>query len=111
MGTWSFKNVKPKDGRINVIANNSERYISFCIGQLKFLDSMQFLSGSLDKLSAQMKPEQFIQLRKCYPIETERNLLTKKGKYPYSYMDSMARFEETSLPSDEAFYDNLKDKP
>ena len=44
-GHLIFQKVKPKDGRINVIANNSERYISFSIGRLKFLDSMQFLSG------------------------------------------------------------------
>ena len=80
-------------------------------GRLKFLDSMQFLSGSLDKLSAQMKPEQFFQFKKCYPNEAVRKLLTKKGTYSYSYMNSMARFEENSLPNDEAFYDDLKDKP
>ena len=35
--------VKRKHGKINIIPNNMERYISFTIGPLKFLDSMQFL--------------------------------------------------------------------
>ena len=34
-------------GNINCIANNSEKYISFGIGQLKFLDSFQFMASSL----------------------------------------------------------------
>ena len=39
-----FQKVKQEHGKINVIPNNSERYISFDVGRLKFLDSMQFLS-------------------------------------------------------------------
>ena len=31
-------------------------------------------------------------------------LLLRKGVYPYEYMDSWERFDETSLPDKEAFY-------
>ena len=34
-------------------------------------------------------------------------LLLRKGVYPYEYMDSWQRFDETSLPDKEAFYSNL----
>ena len=34
-------------------------------------------------------------------------LLLKKGVYPYEYMDSWERFDETSLPDKEAFYSEL----
>ena len=34
-------------------------------------------------------------------------LLLRKGGYPYEYMDSWERFNETSLPSKEDFYSNL----
>ena len=34
-------------------------------------------------------------------------LLIRKGVYPYEYMDSWERFNETSLPSKEDFYSNL----
>ncbi|MEW8548359.1 MAG: hypothetical protein AB2693_33055, partial [Candidatus Thiodiazotropha sp.] len=37
-------------GRITCIPNNAEKYISFSIGQLKFLDSFQFMASSLSKL-------------------------------------------------------------
>ena len=35
-------------------------------------------------------------------------LLLRKGVYPYEYMDSWQRFDETSLPDKEAFYSNLR---
>ena len=34
-------------------------------------------------------------------------LLLRKGVYPYEYMDSWERFNETSLPCKEDFYSNL----
>ena len=34
-------------------------------------------------------------------------LLLKKGVYPYEYIDSWERFDETSLPDKEFFYSNL----
>ena len=37
-------------GRLSCISNNTEKYISFSVGQLKFLDSFQFMGSSLAKL-------------------------------------------------------------
>ena len=37
-------------------------------------------------------------------------LLLRKGIYPYEYMDSWERFDETSLPEKEAFYGSLNMK-
>ena len=34
-------------------------------------------------------------------------LLLRKGVYPYEYMDSWERFNETSLPPKESFYSKL----
>ena len=34
-------------------------------------------------------------------------MLLRKGVYPYEYMDSWERFDETSLPDKEAFYSSL----
>ena len=34
-------------------------------------------------------------------------LLLRKGVYPYEYMDSWERFDETSMPDKEAFYSSL----
>ena len=37
-------------------------------------------------------------------------MLLRKGVYPYEYMDSWERFNETLLPDKEAFYSNLNMK-
>ena len=34
-------------------------------------------------------------------------MLLRKGVYPYEYMDSWERFDETTLPDKEAFYSSL----
>ena len=39
--------------------------------------------------------------------ELQYDLLTRKGIYPYEYMSSWDRFEETQLPPVEAFYSKL----
>ena len=98
-----FKKVKQEHGKINVIPNNSELYISFDVGRLKFLDSMQFLSCGLNKLD-----DQFKHLKAAYPLHWK--LLSKKGIYCFDYMDSMERFDETSLPFKEHFFNRLYDK-
>ena len=43
----------------------------------------------------------------CYKDLEKFILLLRKGVYPYEYMDSWGRFNETSLPNKEAFYSNL----
>ena len=43
------------------------------------------------------------------PIEAFE-MLTRKGVYPYKYMNSFEKFEETSLPPKEMFYNDLKKK-
>ena len=35
------------------------------------------------------------------------DLMSQKGVYPYQYMDSFARFNETELPSRESFHSTL----
>ena len=36
-------------------------------------------------------------------------LLSRKGVYPYRYMDSFGRFQEENLPSRSAFYNDLEE--
>ncbi|KAK3757134.1 hypothetical protein RRG08_049801 [Elysia crispata] len=97
------------EGRMSCIPNNTEKYISFSLGQLRFIDSAQFLLASLDKLVAANKPETFQITTHYEPDQHKRKLLLRKGVYPYEYMDSWERFEETQLPPKEAFYSKLSD--
>ena len=90
-------------GGISVIPNNMEKYISFTWRQFRFIDSLAFLNASLDKLVKTTPPEALV-----YTNTLEKpDLLSQKGVYPYEYMDSFARFNETELPSRESFHSTL----
>ena len=92
---------------INCIPNNMEKYMAFMLGKhLVFLDSFQFMSSSLDRLSANLPKDKFKYTRKVFKKE-KLELMTQKGVYPYDYMDSFERFNETQLPSKDDFFSQL----
>ena len=99
------------DKKINVIPNNMEQYISFSVGSLRFLDSNQFMLSSISKLAANLR--EFPHLEELFPqvwngFEREDlALLARKGVYPYSYVDSFERFQETQLPPKAALFNDL----
>jgi len=95
------------EGKISVIPNNTEKYISFSLNQLRFIDSAQFLMASLNKLVEANPPESFRITAKYEPDVELRKLLMRKGIYPYEYMNSWDRFNETQLPPQNAFYSAL----
>ena len=109
----SYKNKKgeEKEMNINVIPNNMEKYMSFMLGNhLVFLDSFQFMSSSLDKLVSNLPKDSFKYTSQTFGLGKRFNLMTKKGVYPYDYMDSFDRFNETQLPNKENFYSLLNDE-
>ena len=95
------------NGRVSCIPNNTEKYISFSLGQLRFIDSAQFLLASLDKLVAANPPETFQITARYEPNQQRRELLLRKGVYPYEHMDSWERFADTQLPPKASFYSKL----
>ena len=115
---------------IGVIAENKGKYISFNVKikvklagvrikdgklvyknvQLRFIDSCRFMPSSLDKLAKNLNDDQCKNLRKFYAKDDIFKLMRRKSVYPYEYMDSWERFEETQLPPKEAFYSKLNMK-
>ena len=95
------------EGKVTCIPNNTEKYISFSLGQLRFIDSAQFLLAPLDKLVAANPPETFQITAQYEPNQQRRELLLRKGVYPYEYMDSWERFADTQLPQKPSFYSKL----
>ena len=84
-----------KNNRLNYRCKECKETCTKSINELieKFPRMYQFCNGDLNK---------FV-------------LLLRKGVYPYEYMDSWERFNETSLPPKKAFYskldlENIKDK-
>ena len=95
---------------INCIPNNMEKYLAFMLGKhLVFLDSLQFMSSSLDNLIKNLPDKAFHYTKNEFEKE-QLNLMKRKGVYPYDYMDSFDRFNETKLPSKHDFYSILNNE-
>jgi hypothetical protein len=114
--------IKELKGKIRCIPSTDEKYISFTrevvvgeytdktgkkvavIRNLRFIDSYRFMPASLDSLLKNLKTHPH--LSRFYQGEQFEQLL-KKGIYPYEYVDSYRKFDETQLPPKEAFYSQL----
>ena len=74
--------------------------------ELRFIDSLRFMAFILDKLSSNLKIDQFVNLKKYYS-GNRLSLLLRKGVYPYDYVDCLQKLDETKLSPKEAFYSKL----
>ena len=97
------------NGKISVIARNDEKHISVTKEipmtskikwSLRFLDSAQFMLGSLSSHVENLKTvgkERFRFMRENFS-EDQLDLMLRKGVFPYEWMTSIDRFCETNLP-------------
>lgn len=77
---------------ISCIPHNMERYLSLSLGNLRFIDSLQFLNASLEELvenlaSDGLKPFRLLQKEFQDPAQT--HLMKRKGVYPYNYVKKL----------------------
>ena len=91
-----------------MIPQNMEKYLSLTVGQLTFIHSCQFTPKGLDVLAKTLVDDEFSYLwESC--TSNHFSLIRHKGVYPYDYMDSFDRFDETKLPLQDAFFSKLSD--
>lgn len=115
-------------GNVTIIPQNSEEYISFTKIvdgsiptflnhreriQLRFIDSFRFMAQSLANLASWI-PENgkkllYEEYGKMYSQE-QITMLERKGVFPYDYVDSLERLNETSLPPKAKFRNDLTDE-
>ena len=99
-----FNNLK-----ISVIPNGLEKYMAFTVNKnLVFIDGMQFMNSSLDKLVKNLNNKDFKYLSEEFSGK-KLELFEQKGVYPYEYMNSFKRFSEDELPDKSKFFSSLKD--
>ncbi|KAK3745935.1 hypothetical protein QZH41_003071 [Actinostola sp. cb2023] len=120
-----IKSLGFSEGKIDCIPNNEEKYISFkkdiVVGswikdgktifikrELRFIDSFKFMASGLDRLAANLKKEQFINMKKFFTGE-KLDLLLRKGVYPYDYVNCLSKLDEKTLPKQEEFFSRLND--
>ena len=101
---------KPRHGPIRVIPNNMERYTTFSIGRVQFIDSFQFTMQSLDSLVKTLSCEDFKFTREHFCDEEEFTLVRRKGVFPYDFFDDTSKMQCTELPPREAFFSRLSDE-
>ena len=105
-----FSELHKFDVKISAIPDGLEKYVAFFLGKnLVFIDSMQFMNSSLDKLVKNLVDKNFKYLIKEFGSEN-LELLRQKGAYPYEYMNSFKRFNEYKLCARKYFYSSIKDK-
>ena len=99
----------------SAIPTNTERFKTFEINQVKFVDSMAFFDASLaelvDDLVAGDCQFKILENSGIYKTAEQRSTLIKsKGIFPYEYIKSYNVLKEKGLPSIENFYSSLREK-
>ena len=96
--------------KIDLIPNGLEKYMAFISNKnLVFIDSMQFINSSLEKLVKNLSDNDFKYLTKEFGSKNLEHL-KQEDAYPYEYMDSFKRFSEEKLPDKLCFYSSVKDR-
>ncbi|XP_071642960.1 uncharacterized protein [Temnothorax longispinosus] len=80
--------------------------------KLRFVDSYKFLAASIETLASYLDKDKLRITRSEHAdLSTENlDLLTRKGVFPYEYVDSVDKLRETELPPREVFYSSLTDE-
>ena len=92
-----FSELDKSDVKISVTSDGLEKYMVFLLNKnLVFIDSMQFMNFSLEKLVKNLSDEDFKYLVGDFGSEN-LELLKQKGAYPYEYMNSFKRFNEKKI--------------
>ena len=95
---------------ITVIPTTLEKFVSFQICNLRFLDSLQFLTASLDTLVQSLAADGRDKLRHTARQYLHSDLVFAKRKYPYEYMNGREKFLLTELPPIDDFYSSLSEE-
>ena len=97
-------------GDIRVTPLNGEKYLSFQVVNLRFIDSFQFLSTSLENLVSMSLKSGRNKFAHTIKHLGDHDSIFAKGVDPYSYMTGPDKFVETELPPIEAFHNMLDDE-
>ena len=103
-----------EDLNIQAVPLNQEKFKMMQIGQVVLLDSLAFLNASLDNLVKNLTAShhKFPILEQFLPSDTpvgkeKKELILRKGVFPYQYLTDVEKLRETSLPPKEAFFSDL----
>ena len=116
---------------IKCIPNNDEKYISFSVKfelkrikkwdwkteewkevvvkhEIRFLDSFKFTLSGLEGLVKNLSREDLKETARFFGEKID--LVSRKGVYPYEFMDDFEKFKKQSLPKKTSFFSRLTQK-
>ena len=102
-------------GPIRAIPINSQKFRTLEFSQFLFLDSLALLDAPLDKLVENLLHGNNYDLKVLkssliYETEEQKQLLLRKGVFPYEWCDSYDKLVTTTeFPPHNCFYSNLKE--
>ncbi|XP_043276035.1 uncharacterized protein [Venturia canescens] len=102
-------------GRVEVLPQTKERYISFTKHihgsevKFRFIDSFRFMASSLEKLASYLSDMKIVRSEFSHLSDEKFKLLTRKGVFPYDYVDSLDKLNDTELPPKASFHSTLND--
>ena len=114
---------------IKCIPDNDEKYISFSLKfelkritkwdfkteewkevvvkhEIRFLDSLKFTLSGLEGLVKNLSREDLEETTRFFGEKID--LVSRKGVYPYEFMDDFEKFKKQSLPKKTSFFSRLK---
>ena len=119
-----IKNLGKSEGNITCIANNEEKYICFSkdvlVGkyinnktkeereikhEIRLIDSFKFMASSFESLVGNLVISGSDKLRETQKVfGVQKDLVSRKGVYPYDYIGNISKFNESLLPPKSKFF-------
>ena len=94
-----------KDYNINLLGHNSSSIFHIDIGySIKFIDSYEYIKGSLKSLSQNLKDEDIIYTRNL--VNKYGHDFVTKDIFPFRYIDDFTKYDENTFPNIE-YFDNV----
>ena len=90
-----------------------EKFLSFSIGRMQFIDSQQFAPESLEKLAKTLSDDDMPLTKQAFPDPEQFQMMRKKGVYPYDLITDVSKITSTepiNFPTKEEFFNKLTDQ-
>ena len=106
----------PRVVELSALPSNGQKLKTFTINGFKFIDSLDFLQGSLDAMVSALPASHSFNLLDQSNLYTPddqalKKLLLQKGVYCYEWATSLEKLQETSqIPPHAAFHSRLTNK-
>lgn len=91
---------------VSILPDNSEKFKSFTVGKLHFIDTMRFMLSSLASLIKNVPEDKMYFLKHLAKNDEELVLMKQKGHFPYEWFDDIEKFKMPITELQKEMFDN-----